>query len=124
MVFGDEDRWHLHRVLEARGFHHSQFSCRIFHDLPSAAYKDPDTPVGPTCSLFLLATIAREGRGPAGSCDGRLIEQGSPTLATKLVHPPSQTAEGDDHQRGGRQQQGRLVKPTQARHGEEQNECG
>jgi GYF domain 2 len=77
--------------------------------------------IGPTCSLFLLATISREGRGPAGSCDGCLVEQGSPTLATKLVHPPSLAAESNDHQRGGRQQQGRLVKPTQARHGEEQN---
>jgi hypothetical protein len=38
-----------------------------------------------------------------------------------LVHPPNQTAEGNDHQHGGRQQQGRLVKPTQARHDEEQN---
>src|ERR1700686_5282570 len=85
-----------------------------------------DTPamlqqIVPTGSLFLLATLGREGRGPTGSCDGRLSDQGSPTLATKLVHPPSQTAEGDDHERGGRQQQGRLVKPTQTRHGEEQN---
>jgi hypothetical protein len=28
---GDENRWRIHRVLEARGFHHSQFSCRILY---------------------------------------------------------------------------------------------
>jgi hypothetical protein len=69
----------------------------------------------------LVGDRSERGRGPAGSCDGCLIEQGSPTLATKLVRPPSQTAESDDHQRGGHQQQGRLVKPTQARPGTARN---